>query len=401
MLYIFLFVIALVSIHPVRGDMPDNVLDSGVYEVLEHIGDDYLIDVTYSENDSVTSCFGYTVSDESTKFWILSLNHSGIPVDRKALDILHDGPTDWISGVFSEPGLLFIINGECTPGILPEYLTIGLMDPRNSSHTLLPVEVDPDEILTILALEKYSDEYLLAVATRWSPDDDNTLSVIKLAHDGTILWETPIAEKFEEQFIRADSRIMSDGGCVLSYSLDCFPSSSIPICRLGSDGQILWQQSLHVGCEFVAGISDFRELDNGNIICTGTVDEMGQMAYRGLTVCLDSGGSELWRRIDWYLDHTLFRCAGITPQGDLLISGWTGEEGNYPLEVVNSDVLLVIMNNDGSRIIGTELPVEGDQMTNSVFITESGQVIVTGTGVQSGDEESDVFFLKIDFEELR
>ncbi len=230
--------------------MPDNVLESGIYAVLEHIGDDNLIDVTYSESDSVTSCFGYTVSDESTKFWILSLNHSGIPVDRQMLNILHDDPADWISGAFSEPDLLFIINGECTPGTLPEFLAIGLLDPRKSSHTLLPVEVDPDEILTILALERCSDEQLLAVGTRWSPDDDNTLSVIGLGHDGTILWETPTAERFEEQFIRASLGILSDGGCILSYSLDCLPSSSIPICRLGSDGQILWQQSLHVDCEF-------------------------------------------------------------------------------------------------------------------------------------------------------
>ena len=125
-------------------------------------------------------------------------------------------------------------------------------------------------------------ETLVAPDHRWSPDDGNSLCVIKLGHDGTIQWETPLVENYEEQFIRTTLGILSDGGCILSYSLDCFPSSSIPICRLGSDGQILWQQSLQVDCEFVAGISDFLELDGGNIICAGTVDEMGQMAYRGL-----------------------------------------------------------------------------------------------------------------------
>ncbi len=84
-----------------------------------------------------------------------------------------------------------------------------------------------------------------------------------------------------------------------------------------------------------------------------------------------------------------------------LISGWTGEEGDYPFEVVNTDVLLVIMNSDGSRIIGTELAVEGDQMTHSVIITESGKLIVTGTEVQAGEVESDVFFRKIDLKEIQ
>ncbi len=75
-------------------------------------------------------------------------------------------------------------------------------------------------------------------------------------------------------------------------------------------------------------------------------------------------------------------------------------EGSYSLEVVDIDVLLAVLRNDGSRIIGTELCAEGDQKAHSVFLTESGQIIVTGTEVQPGQEEADLFFWKFDFEEL-
>ncbi len=400
MTFVFLLLLALISIYPVLGDIPDNVIDSGVYEVMEHIGDDNLIDVTFSEADSVTSCFGYTVSGDNTDFWVLTIDYFGVPVDRQELYVLQDNPIEWISAVFLEPGLLLIIEGGYSPGSFPDCFTIDLMNPDSSRHTVLPVEISPDEILSLTSLEKCSEGSLLAAGTRWSQEDGHAMFVIKLGYDGTILWETPLVENSEEQFIRASLEIMSDGGCMLSYNEDCFPSSFIPICRLGSDGQILWQMSLQVNCEFVAGISGFLELDDGNIICTGTVDDMRQMAYRGLTVCLDPQGEELWRRIDWYLDHTLFRSVSITPENGIIIAGWIGEEGNFPLEVVGSDILLAIMENDGSRISCTELYAEGDQMTHSVFLTESGQIIVTGTEVQPGKGESDVFFWKIGFEEV-
>ncbi len=400
MAYLFLFMIAFISICPVMGDIPDNVLDSGVYEVMEHNGDDHLIDVSFSEADSVTSCFGYTVTGNSTDFWVLTIDYSGVAIDRQVLNIQHDNPGDWISGVFLESGLLLIIDGESTPCALPDFLLVDLLNPGNSSHSVLQAEVASDEILTLLSLEKCPEGQLMVAGTRWSPEDDHTLFVIKLGYEGTLLWETPLVENCESQFIRASLEMMSDGGCIVTYNLDCFSSSHIPIFRLGSDGQILWHKSLQVNSEFVAGISGFLELGDGRILCTGTVDDMGQMAFRGFSVCLDSLGEELWRRIDWYNDHTLFRSAGITPQDDFLITGWTGVEGSYPLEVVDIDVLLAVLKNDGSRIIGTELCAEGDQKAHSVFLTESGQIIVAGTEVQPGKEEADLFFWKFDFEEL-
>ncbi|MCD4702292.1 MAG: hypothetical protein K8S24_10595 [Candidatus Aegiribacteria sp.] len=393
--------IILFLIYPVMADIPDNVFDSGIYEVMEHIGDDCLIDVTFSEADSVTSCFGYSVSADSTDFWVLTVDYSGIPIDRQELCIRQDNPENWIRGIFLKPGLLLIIKGEYTPGSFPEFHSIDLSNLDNSRHSAIPVEINTDEILILMSLKKCPDGRLLAAGTRCSPEDGHTLFVMKLEYEGTILWETPLVENYEEQFSQASLEVMSDGGCILSYDQDCFPLSSIPICRLGSDGQILWHRSLQVDNELIAGLSGFIELDNESILCTGTVECMRQMAFRGFTVCLDSLGEEIWRRIDWYRDHTLFRSARITPQGDFLITACTGEEGDYPLEAVNTDVLLVIMENDGSRIIGTELSAEGDQKVHAVFLTESGQIIVTGTEVQPGKDEADVFFWKLDFEEIR
>ena len=72
------------------------------------------------------------------------------------------------------------------------------------------MEVNPDEILTLLSLERLSDGQLLAAGTRWSQEDGHTMFAIKLEYEGTILWETPLVENSETQFTRASLEIMSD-----------------------------------------------------------------------------------------------------------------------------------------------------------------------------------------------
>ena len=65
------------------------------------------------------------------------------------------------------------------------------------------------------------------------------------------------------------------------------------------------------------------------------------------------------------------------------------------------NILLATMTDDGSCITGTELVSEGDQMIHSVFVTRSGQIIVTGTDTQQGKEETNIFFRRLGITELR
>lgn len=399
----FVILLLLSSICHAVADIPDNVLDSGIYEITKHAGDDFLIDVIFSEADSVTSCFGYTVSGESKKYWVLDLDYSGVVLYRQQISVRLTDSECWIRGVFLEPGLLLISQEELQPGSSPRLSLIDLLDPENSSTFPVPFELDSDELLIIRALQSSSEERVTVAGTRWLPGIGASLFVSRFDYDGSILWETSVAENPETQFTHVVIENLSDGGCMLSYEYDWDPPPFIPLCRLGSDGSILWHKSLSVDDSSITGFSDFQELDDGSILCAGTQDQWGRyLTSKGFSACIDSQGEELWRRTDWYGDNTLFRSSASTTQDGTLISGWISmRHGDGFQPQLDFNILLATMADDGSYITGTELVSEGDQKMHSVFVTESGQIIITGTDTQPGEEEANIFFRRLSIRELR
>ncbi len=393
---IFLILFTVIMGYPAHGDLPENVVDSGSYEVIQSAGDDHIVDAFYSEDDSITYCFGYSILEDDPAFWVLSVDHTEIL--RQDLRIQQENPPDWTVGTFSGPGQLLIIDGVYSPGLPPEFHMIDLIDPENNRHYALPVDIDTEETLIILSLIKSSDGGYLAAGTRRFPVDHHSLFVMKLMSDGTILWETQVMND-DIRFIETVLGMTGDGGCVLSCSQDFSFPSSIPVYRLGNDGRILWQNTIEIDDEFTGEFFDFLELTDGRIICTGFVDLL-QMALRGFSVSLSPGGEELWRRIDWYNDHTLFVSASISREDYYIISGWTAEEGNRSFEIGNTNILFAVMKNDGSSITGTELLIEKNQRPHSSFLTGSGQIIVIGIETRSEELETDVFFWSHDLIEV-
>lgn len=224
----------------VYGDIPDHVLISDSYREIEHPGDDYLLEVQFSQLDSTINCFGYTIHENNTDFWVLEIHCSG-----------------------------FTINWQPSP----------------------------------------------------SPEDN------------------------------------------------CMDESS----------------------EF------FLPLENGNSLFAGSEYQNEQTA--GITALLDTLGDTLWRRTDWYNDHTAFSSALQIQDGSFLVGGWTGEE--VSLGIIETNALIALISADGNQITATELLANGDQHIKKIFITNSEHVVVIGTVIQPGKNCSDVFFWKIDLRKLR
>lgn len=229
-----MILLALFSLSAI-GDIPDNVLsaDSYRYREIEHPGNDHPVEVNFSETDSITSCLGYTIHSDRTDFWLLEIDYSGTPLNRRTLSSLNNYCSDKINEV--------------------------LLD-----------------------------------------------------------------------------------------------------------------------------------LDNGNSLSATSQYQNEQTS--GLTILLNRQGEELWRRNDWYNDHTAFSCAIQTPDGNFLLAGWTGEE-TAP-GIVETNILLVVLSSDGDQIVGTELLANGNQKACCVSVTNSKQVIVVG------ENDADIFFWKIDFNKL-
>ena len=234
---IILFALLLPSL---RGDIPGHVLSSDSYREIEHPGDDYLLEVQFSQVDSIINCFGSTVNEDITDFWVLEIDCSGV----------------------------------------------------------------------------------------------------------TVSWQT-----------------------IPSLENHCMDESS----------------------EF------FLPLENGNSLFARSAFQNGQIV--GVTALLNTLGDTLWRRTDWYNDHTAFSSALQTQDGSFLLGGWTGEE--VSLGILETNALLALVSVDGNQITATELLARGNQHVQKIFITNSEQVVVIGTVIQPGRNCSDVFFWKIDLRKLQ
>ncbi len=75
---ILLLALLLPSLH---GDIPDHVLSSDSYREIEHPGDDYPLEVQFSEVDSIINCFGYTINEGNTDFWVLEIRCSEFTIN--------------------------------------------------------------------------------------------------------------------------------------------------------------------------------------------------------------------------------------------------------------------------------------------------------------------------------
>jgi len=222
------------------GDIPDHVLSSDSYREIEHPGDDYLLEVQFSQVDSIINCYGYTIKEGITDFWVLEIHCSGLAINRQS---------------------------------------------------------------------------------------------------------RPSPEK----------------------------------CSMDENSEL------------------FLPLENGNILFAGSEYQNEQIV--GVTSLLDTLGNPLWKRADWYNDHTLFSSAIQTQDSSFLVGGWTGEE--ISLGVIETNALLALVSAAGNQITATELLANGDQRVEKILITDSEHVVVIGTVIQPGRNCSDIFFWKIDLCELQ
>ncbi|MEA3265659.1 MAG: hypothetical protein U9P42_01770, partial [Candidatus Fermentibacteria bacterium] len=216
------------------GDIPDHAMSSDSYREIEHSGDDHLLEVQFSVADSIFNCFGYTISEGNTDFWILEISCSGFTVNRQPCP---------------------------------------------------------------------------------SPEDN----------------------------------------------------------------------SMDESSEFIL------LLENGNSLFAGSEYQNEQTA--GISELVDTLGNTLWKRTDWYNDHTAFSSALQTQDGSFLVGGWTGEE--ISPGVIETNALLALVSADGNQITATELLANGDQHVRKIYLTNSEHVVVIGTVIQPDKNCSNVFFWKI------
>lgn len=380
----------------VFGDIPDCTLQWDCLSVIENQGNDILLDCIMSDDCSGFKLVFSSLTEDDRELRLVELDSAGEIMSRTELLSGHIDQAEWVLPRFIDENTMAIAYGYWSRICNAEFQIVDLTSPDNVKTISLSGLFPDDVIVRITSIEPLSTDLIMLVGSSWSSEQVSSLFIAAMDLNGGIIWQTKLFESRDYVLAGSLLKLLDDGGCILIYEEDCFPSEGILVNRLDAGGREVWKSLIELDCEYAAGFSDFTELDNGNILCLGGFDKLGGwFAYRGILVCLDSSGDELWRREDWYQDHTSFISAEPARGGSIMLTGWTGVVGDYEFEIIDMDVLIAKLDAAGESIIGFLIEEPGDQNPRFVYEMDDGEFFVVGEQTADGSDESDIFLGRV------
>ncbi len=391
-------IILTLGICVAEGDIPDCTIEWDRLSILQHPGHDRLLDCTVSEDGSLLTCVGYTDVEEGRDFWIMRMDTTGAVIWTQAIFQDLFGLVGWAQTTFINENRLAIIRCSAERGVPPDLCIIDISRPEEQHVVNLSALCMGNQLFRISALEYVSVDRFLLAGTSWSPETGKSLYTAMIDPEGMVLWRSFV---FESSRMDIDWLTLEhlNEGCVFTFSEDCFPSD-LPVQRLNAWGEKAWDTFIEVDCEFLVDIHNFQQLDDGSVLCVGTSDRMNQMACRGFIACLGTSGEELWRREDWYNDHTSWWDVRQLPDGRNLLVGWTGTMGSPDFTVEDRNILLAVLDESATSLRGIELAVPGNQLPQHIFLRNSGEIFVIGTSTSEKEQEANIFLGRTRLTEL-
>lgn len=380
----------------VSGDIPDCTLQWDCLSVIENQGNDILLDCIMSDDCSSFKLVFSSLTEDGRELWLLELDNAGEIMSRTELLSDQIDQAEWVLPGFIDESTVAIAYGYWSRICNAEFLIVDLTSQDNVKIISLSGLFPDDSVDRITSIEPSGTDQMILVGSSRTSEQISSLFVAAMDLDGRVIWRIKLFESRDYVLAGSLLKLLDDGGCILMYREDYFPSEGIHIYRLDAGGREVWKSLIELDCEYAAGFSDFTELDNGNILCSGGFDKTGgRFAYRGILVCLDSSGEEVWRREDWYQDHTSFVSAEPVPEGGLMLTGWTGVEGDYEFEIIDMDVLIANLDATGESIIGFLIEEHGDQNPRFVYEMGEGEYFIVGEHTPDGSDESDIFLGRV------
>ena len=237
-------------------------------------------------------------------------------------------------------------------------------------------------------------------------NDANSLLVLVVdsASNYTLL-ELNLFGEITQSSIHSDSTItqlkeftpLMDGGYLICKLGVASPADKITIRKFNQNNQEIWNRNIFVDSADNLEINSVIELENNNILLTGTSNGLN---FRGVNICLDSSGDELWQRTDWYFDFTSFQNALQRPNGNCLISGCTASENEETFGPGEMNVLLVEINDSGELITGIEIQNSTGSQQPLFTFSINDKIIVIGRNISSESDETELFLGIVEFPQI-
>lgn len=226
---------------------------------------------------------------------------------------------------------------------------------------------------------------------------------ITLSWDTFLIIEIDIIESITDFFLSDSVYPQNEvitplmNGAYLACSVKTTSSNNeIHISKFNQNGQEIWNKNISVDSADNLEINSVIELENNNILLTGTSNGLNS---RGINICLDSYGNELWQRTDWYLDFTSFQNALEKPNENYLITGWTASENEETFGPGEMNILLVEINDNGELITGIEIQNSTGSQQPLFTFSINDKIIVIGKNITPESDEIEFFLGIVKFPE--
>lgn len=373
----------------VLADVPDYSIHWDFLEIHEPDGATEVLDCFMYDGGGGFAVAYLSRLEDRLEVWVLDQSGEGAPLNRRRVPFDIDPQRGWAVSRFADDSTLVLVRGshdDAFPVIRFEDLNRTEGSAEKSLAGLCPGAGN----LTVGDMAVTGGGEILLTGSGETSGEGFRLFACALDMEGEPLWRTTLVEGADGGMERAVIAALEDGGCVLSFEPD-HSSPGIPVFRLDPEGGVAWEILIRFDTGFGEGINSMLELEDGSIVCAGSFRHSFEMAERGFMVCLDPSGNELWRRVDWYLDHTSLTAVQEVGPASLLLSGWTGFAGECPSDAGETDVLLAQLDTGRDRLTGCLVSGEGSQRPHSVFSTGDGGFTVIGEHAGEDGEGSDIF----------
>ena len=234
-----------------------------------------------------------------------------------------------------------------------------------------------------------SDGGYLAAGSASTPDRGYDICVIKITSGGSVDWYETYGGTLNE-FGRAVEEV-STGGYVITGGTHSIGAGGrdVYLLRVDESGDSLWDEA-YGGAGEDYGLSVDETADGGSII-GGQTTSFGAGGVDGYLVKVTSGGVFEWDATCGGTEDDYGTAVRQAADGGYVLAGET-----YSLGFGETDAFLVKMDSGGnlewSKIFGGT-NWEG---FNSLDLTTDGGYILVGTTTSFGDEDGDLYLVKIE-----
>jgi len=227
-------------------------------------------------------------------------------------------------------------------------------------------------------------------------DTSLNLDVLVIRTDslGNMVWMERFGDSGSEEWGYSTYESSSGSFIITAHTNTVFGAGNYDLWLLSVDsaGKQLWSRTLGgVGDDY--GYTSEKTSDGGFII-TGTTSSFGNSTFDIWLIRLNDSGDTLWTKTYGNSDIQVGYAVTETADKGFIITGGSVSIGN------ESDLIIIRTNSEGDTLWTRTIVGSYSDYGNSVRQTSDGGYIVAGVTSVDGEDNSDVWLIRVDSENL-